>query len=73
MATRKNVKDEKCQGHEHPEPTTNERNELHTRLHDALLSIDEAWGFANRTPAYHDLTERLGQAMADLGQIQRSI
>lgn len=62
---------EKCQGHAHPEPTTTERGDLHDKLYAAIQAVDAAWGFANRTPAFHDLTDSLGSVMAELAAIKR--
>jgi cob(I)alamin adenosyltransferase len=73
MATKKQLTGSCPCGKRHPAPTTDERVEFHGKLHDAIAAIDKAWGYANRTPAYHDLTERISEAMNDLSIIQRTI
>ena len=64
---------EKCAGHAHPEPTLDQREEFHARLYDAIQSVDKAWGYANRTPAFHDLTERIAEVMNDLEAVKRAV
>jgi hypothetical protein len=64
---------EKCQGHAHPSPTTEERAEMHAKLYDAIQAIDKAWGYANRTPSLHDMTDRIGHIMADIIDTKRTV
>jgi len=48
-----------------------ERSALHQKLSDAVQAVDAAWGYANRTPSLHDLSDRISQVMADLIAIKR--
>ena len=70
MATRTDI----CPcGVPHTKPTLDETVEFDSRLYDALQAIDKAWGIANRTPGFHDLTERIGAVMADLTSVKRTL
>ena len=60
-------------GAPHPKPTLDERDELHTRLYNALQAVDDAWSYANQTPAFHDLTDPISQVMRDLGGLKRGV
>ena len=57
----------------HPKATMDERQQLHDRLYAALHAIGEAWGVANTTPAFHDLTERIQEASNTLSAIKRVV
>lgn len=64
---------EKCQGHDHPVPTPAEQDQMSAAMVEAAQAIDKAWGYANRTPSYHWLTDKLGPVMADLVRWQRIV
>jgi len=63
---------DKCATHEHPEPTANQRARMHTALKAAMTTVDEAFTFANRTPAYHHLAETLGAAAIALMHAEKN-
>lgn len=55
-----------CQAQRHPEPTPDQRREMENALTAAMDAVDKAWGYANRTPAYHYLTDVLGPMAVEL-------
>ena len=62
-----------CATHAHPNPTMDEREQIHAGLKAAIDAVGEAYGFANKTPSYHYLTEDLTEAIVLLSRIGRTI